>query len=89
MYSSYEDAESAKKIFNLSENLDQISWNSMLSGYMKCGQNEDAKLHNVPKQDQRGYYITWASKLSQSRKNPFLFFSAPPLLLHRALRCNL
>lgn len=31
---------SAKKIFNLSENLDQISWNSMLSGYMKCGQIE-------------------------------------------------
>jgi pentatricopeptide repeat protein len=44
MYSSYEDAESAKKILNFSENLDQISWNSMLSGYMKCGQIEDANI---------------------------------------------
>lgn len=62
MYSSFKDAESAKKIFYLSKNLDQISWNSMLSCYIKCGRIEDAKLlfNKMPQKDA----VTWSTMVS-------------------------
>ncbi|KAJ1697688.1 hypothetical protein LUZ63_006200 [Rhynchospora breviuscula] len=62
MYSSYKDAESAMKVFNLSDKLNQISWNSMLLGYIKCNRIEDAKVlfETMPQRDA----VTWGTIVS-------------------------
>ncbi|XP_078171793.1 pentatricopeptide repeat-containing protein At2g22410, mitochondrial-like [Carex rostrata] len=67
MYSSYKNADSAKKIFKSSDNLDQISWNSMLSSYIKCGQIEDAKLlfSTMPQRNT----VTWNTMVSGYAQN--------------------
>jgi pentatricopeptide repeat protein len=77
MYSSYKDANSAKKIFNLSNNLDQISWNSMLWGCMKCGGIEDAKLlfYKMPQRNA----VTWNTMVSGYAQN-YCFNEALELL---------
>ncbi|KAJ3698121.1 hypothetical protein LUZ61_001826 [Rhynchospora tenuis] len=69
MYSSYKDAESATKVFNLSDSLDQISWNSMLAGYIKCNRIEDAKVlfDKMPQRDA----VTWGTMVSGYVQNNY------------------
>ncbi|KAJ6794373.1 pentatricopeptide repeat-containing protein-like [Iris pallida] len=62
MYSSCWDVAAARRLFDAGGCLDQISWNSMISGYLRSGLVEDAKeLFDVmPHKD----LVSWSSMIS-------------------------
>ncbi|KAM7474339.1 hypothetical protein LguiB_021582 [Lonicera macranthoides] len=62
MYSIYGNIIAAQKLFYGSYHLDQISWNSMISGYLKCGAVEKARslFDSMPKKD----IVSWSAMIS-------------------------
>lgn len=62
MYSTYEDVSAAEKLFKAGCFLDLISWNSMISGYVKCGLVEKARelFDSMPEKD----VVSWSSMIS-------------------------
>lgn len=62
MYTSCGDIMAAQKLFNEVCQLDQISWNSMISGHLKCGSVEIAKqlFDSMPNKD----IVSWSAMIS-------------------------
>jgi len=62
MYACCEDIIAAEKLFTTSYKLDQISWNSMISGYMKSGLLDRARLlfDIIPEKD----VVSWSAMIS-------------------------
>ncbi|XP_024031273.1 pentatricopeptide repeat-containing protein At1g08070, chloroplastic isoform X2 [Morus notabilis] len=62
MYSTYGDIMAAKNLFRSAHHLNQITWNSMLSGYLRCGSVEDAKafFDFMPQKD----VVSWSAMIS-------------------------
>ncbi|KAG9143469.1 hypothetical protein Leryth_016458 [Lithospermum erythrorhizon] len=62
MYSTFGDVKAAEILFNSSSHLDLISWNSMISGYLRCSLVEKAReiFDSMPKKD----IISWTAMIS-------------------------
>ncbi|XP_010245327.1 PREDICTED: pentatricopeptide repeat-containing protein At3g62890-like [Nelumbo nucifera] len=62
MYSSCGDIFAARRIFDAIQNIDQISWNSMIFGYLKSGSIEDAQrlFDSMPVKD----IVSWSTMIS-------------------------
>ncbi|XP_057792017.1 pentatricopeptide repeat-containing protein At3g62890-like [Salvia miltiorrhiza] len=62
MYSRWEDVSAAEKLFEAGCVLDMISWNSMISGYIKCGLVDKARelFDSMPEKD----VVSWSSMIS-------------------------
>ncbi|GAB2217103.1 hypothetical protein Droror1_Dr00000264 [Drosera rotundifolia] len=62
MYAAFHNMGAAERIFSTSHHLDVISWNSMISGYMKCGVIDSAValFHSMPEKD----VVSWSAMIS-------------------------
>ncbi|WOH14260.1 hypothetical protein DCAR_0933777 [Daucus carota subsp. sativus] len=62
MYSTCGNILAAEEIFKVSYQLDQISWNSMISGYLKCGKSDKARelFDSMSEKDT----VTWSLMIS-------------------------
>nr|XP_016485505.1 PREDICTED: pentatricopeptide repeat-containing protein At3g62890-like [Nicotiana tabacum] len=62
MYSTCGDVMAAQRLFDTSSHLDQISWNSMISGHLKCGCVEKARelFNSMPEKD----VVSWTTMIS-------------------------